>query len=128
VAYLLDTQLVLWAAVEPERLSAKASKLLRDRREHIAFSLASIWEIAIKTSLKRPDFSVDPAALHSGLLAAGFAELALAPKHLFRVATLPWVHRDPFDRLLVAQAIEEGMTLLSVDAAMKGYGKFVKAV
>ena len=128
MAYLLDTHLVLWAAIEPERLPAKARKLLENRQEVITFSLATIWEVAIKTSLKRADFSVDPAALHAGLLDAGFAELALEPTHLFRVATLPWVHRDPFDRLLVAQAVEEGLTLLSVDAALKGYGKFVKVL
>lgn len=128
MAYLLDTHLVLWASFEPQRLSSKARKLLESRKESIAFSLATIWEVAIKTSLKRADFSVDPASLHEGLLGAGFVELALQPRHLFRVAALPWVHRDPFDRLLVAQAIEEGLTLLSVDAALEGYGKAVKVV
>lgn len=125
---LLDTHLVLWAAFEPDRLSAKARKLLRNRAEPLAFSLATIWEIAIKTSLRRPDFEVDVAALHTTLVAEGFAEVPLKPAHLFRVATLPWLHRDPFDRLLVAQAIEEGMTLLSADTALAAYGKFVKTV
>lgn len=128
MAYLLDTHLVLWASFEPDRLTPRARKLLENRNESIAFSLATIWEVAIKTSLKRADFAVDPCALHEGLLGAGFVELAVQLRHFFRVAALPWVHREPFDRLLVAQAIEEGMTLLSVDKALAGYGKFVKVV
>lgn len=126
--YLLDTHIVLWAAFEPQRLSPKARRLLQSRAQPLAFSLASIWEVAIKTSLGRPDFSVDVAALHDALLSEGFVELALKPAHLFRVASLPWVHRDPFDRLLIAQAIEEKLTLLSVDAALKRYGRFVSLV
>ena len=125
---LLDTHLVLWAAFEPERLSAKATKLLRSRELPLAFSLATLWEVAIKTSLGRPDFSVDSRLLHQALLAEGLTELPISAKHIARVATLPWFHRDPFDRLLVAQAIEEGMTLLTADAALKRYGRFVKVV
>lgn len=128
MAFLLDTHLVLWAAFEPDRLSAKARALLQSREQALAFSLATVWEVAIKTSLKRADFSVDPAALHAGLLAAGFAELAIEAHHLSRVAQLPWIHRDPFDRLLIGQALAEGMKLLTVDATLKGYGKFVKVV
>jgi PIN domain nuclease of toxin-antitoxin system len=125
---LLDTHLVLWAAFEPGRLSPKARTLLENRAEPLAFSLATIWELAIKTSLQRPGFAVDVPRLHAGLLDEGFAELALKPPHLFRAAKLPWLHRDPFDRLLVAQAIEEGAQLLTADAALKAYGRFVKLV
>jgi PIN domain nuclease of toxin-antitoxin system len=125
---LLDTHLLLWMAFEPARLSSKAVKLLESRELPLAFSLASLWEVAIKTSLGRPDFSVDPAVLHSGLLSEGFVELPLRPQHLSRVASLPWVHRDPFDRLLVAQAAEEKVTLLTVDATLRRYGRFVKVV
>lgn len=124
--YLLDTHLVLWAAFDPGRLSRRAAALLRDRKSAVVFSLATIWEVAIKTSLGRPGFAVDPSCLHAGLLAEGFAELPIRAQHLFRVATLPWVHRDPFDRLLVAQAVEEKMTLLTADAMLRGYGRFVK--
>ena len=128
MAALLDTHLILWAAFQPERLSAKASKLLRSRESPLAFSLATIWEVAIKTSLGRADFSVDPHQLHQALLAEGFVELPIHPSHIVRVASLPWVHRDPFDRLLVAQALEEQMTLLTADKTLKGYGRFVRVV
>jgi PIN domain nuclease of toxin-antitoxin system len=125
---LLDTHLLLWAAFEPSRLSPKAAKSLQSREVPLAFSLASLWEVAIKTSLGRPDFSVDPALLHAGLLAEGLIELPIRAAHLARVAALPWVHRDPFDRLLVAQAAEEGLTLLTVDATLRRYGRFVRLV
>lgn len=126
--YLLDTHLVLWAAFEPRRLSRRVTQLLRRRDTQVAFSLATIWEVAIKTSLGRPGFEVDPSRLHAGLLAEGFSELPIRPQHLFRVAALPWVHRDPFDRLLVAQAIEEQLVLLTADATLRGYGHFVRPV
>ncbi len=125
---LLDTHLVLWAAFEPERLSTKAAKQLRSRETPLLFSLASLWEVAIKTSLGRADFVVDVKTLHQALLTAGFDELPIQAHHLARVANLPWVHKDPFDRLLVAQAIEERMTLLTADATLKAYGRFVRVV
>lgn len=125
---LLDTHLLLWAAFEPAKLSAKAVKTLRSRDIPLAFSLASLWELAIKTSLGRPDFSVDPGLLHRALLGEGFVEVAITAPHLARVATLPWVHRDPFDRLLVAQAMEGKLTLLTADVRLKRCGRFVKLV
>jgi PIN domain nuclease of toxin-antitoxin system len=126
--WLLDTHLVLWSAFEPHRLSPGAAKLLRSRDKPISFSLATIWEVAIKTSLQRPGFSVDPGHLRLALLAEGFNELPIQPAHVLRVGALPWVHRDPFDRLMVAQAAEEGLTLLTADAALTGYGRVVKLV
>ncbi len=125
---MLDTHLLLWAAFEPARLSNRARKTLQSREVPLAFSLASLWEVAIKTSLGRAGFAVDPALLHQALLTEGFAELPIRASHLARVATLPWVHRDPFDRLLVAQAADEKLTLLTVDATLKRYGRFVKLV
>jgi PIN domain nuclease of toxin-antitoxin system len=94
----------------------------------IAFSLSTIWEVAIKTSLQRPGFAVDSGRLRLALLAEGFNELPVQPADVVRVAALPWIHRDPFDRLMVAQAAEEGLTLLTADAVLKGYGRFVKLV
>lgn len=126
--FLLDTHLLLWAAFDPSRLSAKATKVLQSRTVPLAFSLASLWEVAIKTSLGRPDFVVEPDLLHRALLAEGLVELPIRAAHLARVAVLPWVHRDPFDRLLVAQAAEEQLTLLTVDATLRRYGRFVKLV
>ena len=125
---LLDTHLILWAAFEPGRLSSKAQRQLQSREPTLAFSHASLWEVAIKTSLGRPGFSVDSRLLHQALVAEGFIELPVAPFHIARVAGLPWVHRDPFDRMLVAQAMEEGLTLLTADPTLKGYGRFVKVV
>lgn len=124
--FLIDTHLLLWSAFEPAKLSLKATKMLQSRAEPLAFSLASLWEVAIKSSLGRADFSVDTALLHQSLLSEGFVELPIKAAHLARVATLPWVHRDPFDRLLVAQAAEEKITLLTVEATLRRYGRFVK--
>lgn len=125
---LVDTHLLLWAAFEPDRLSAEAAKTLQSREMPLLFSLATVWEVAIKTSLGRPDFAVDPGLLHRALVAEGFVELPISAAHLIRVATLPWVHRDPFDRLLVAQAMEDKLTLLTADATLKRYGRFVRLV
>jgi PIN domain nuclease of toxin-antitoxin system len=125
---LLDTHLVLWAAYEPNRLSAAAKKLMQNREQPLLFSLATLWEVAIKSSLGRPDFSVDVGDLREGLLNSGFLELPIQAAHLCRVATLPWVHRDPFDRLLVAQAITENAQLLTADRTLKGYGRFVRVI
>ena len=125
---LLDTHLLLWAAFSPERLSAEATEILQSRDSPLAFSLVTLWEVAIKTSLARADFSVDPKLLHRALLAEGFLEVAITAPQIVRVATLPWVHRDPFDRLLVAQAIEDRLTLLTCDATLKRYGSFVTLV
>ena len=125
---LLDTHLLLWAAFEPDRLSPTACLMLQSRAAPLHFSLATIWEVAIKTSLGRADFSVDPGPFHRALLGEGFVELPIKAQHLVHVGTLPWIHRDPFDRLLVAQALVEGMTLLTADATLKRYGSFVTVV
>lgn len=125
---LLDTHLVLWAAFDPGRLSNKAARRLRSRRQPLAFSLASLWEVAIKTSLGRPDFSVDAKLLHRALLEEGFVELPLQAAHIARVARLPWVHRDPFDRMLVAQSLTEPLLLLTADSALARYGAAVRVV
>ena len=125
---LLDTHLTLGAAFEPDRPSAKASRQVKSREVPLAFSLASIWEVSIKTSLARPGFSVDARMLHGALLSEGFVKLPILATHIARVAGLPWVHRDPFDRMLVAQAMEERLTLLTSDATLKVYGRFVKVV
>ena len=96
---LLDTQLLLWAAGQPERLSAAARKLLNDPRNELLFSAASIWEIAIKTTLGREDFRVEPRVLRRGLLDNGYAELPITGQHAVSIDGLPPLHRDPFDRL-----------------------------
>ena len=124
--HLIDTRLVLGAAFNPGRLPPKAAKILQSRAVPLAFSLVTIWEVAITTSLGRADFSVDPGRLHHALHVQSFLELPKSAVYVDRVAVLPRIHRDRFDRLLVAQAMEEKLTLLTADAVLKGYGRFVK--
>lgn len=124
---LLDTQLLLWSALAPERLTPRTAKLLGNRDNPLGFSVASLWEVAIKTSLGRDDFRLDARVLRNALLAEGFTEIGIAPEHVIHVATLPWLHRDPFDRLLVAQAQVEKLTLLTADRSLVRYGKAVRA-
>ena len=118
---LLDTQLLLWASGLPERLSDKARALLEDPATKLFFSAASLWEVAIKNGLGRPDFRVDPRVLRRGLLENGYTELAVTGAHAVAVDLLPPIHRDPFDRVLVAQAQTEGITLLSADKVLGRY-------
>ena len=124
-APLLDTQLLLWWSVMPERLPAETRARLADCRQAPCFSVASLWEVAIKTSLGRADFQVDAAALRLGLLQEGFIELPVRAPHALAVLHLPWVHRDPFDRLLVAQAAQEGLQLITADRTLLAYGDHV---
>lgn len=124
---LLDTQILLWAALAPERLRPATRRVLAARERPVAFSHASLWEVAAKASLGRPDFTVDARALRDGLLAAGFDEWPIRAEHLFELARLPWHHRDPFDRLLLAQAAVEKATLLTADASLRAYGRHVRA-
>lgn len=119
---LLDTHLVLWAAYEPGRLSAPARSALEDPVNDLVFSAASIWEVSIKAGLGRADFSADPAVLRRGLVETGYAELPVTAAHAAAVADLPPLHRDPFDRMLVAQARAEGFTLLTSDPLVAAYG------
>src|SRR5882672_10522845 len=118
---LLDTHLLLWAAGMPDRLSAAARRLLRDPENDLMFSAASLWEVAIKRGLGRRDFAVDARELRQGLLENGYGELAVAGPHAVAIDSLPSLHRDPFDRLLVAQAIIEGITLLTADEQVAQY-------
>ena len=125
---LLDTQVLLRAAGQPERLSAAARKLLSNRRNELLFSAASLWEIAIKKSLGREDFRVEPRLLRRGLLDNGYAELPVTSQHAVSIDGLPPLHKDPFDRLLLAQATCEGITLLTADAQLARYPGPVRKV
>lgn len=125
---LLDTQILLWAAGQPERLSARARKLLDDPRNELLFSAASLWEVAIKSTLGREDFQVEPRLLRRGLLDNGYVELPVTSEHAVGIDTLPPHHKDPFDRLLVAQALVEGVVLLTADAQLARYRGPVRKV
>ena len=125
---LLDTQLLLWAAGQPERLSGAARKELSDPANELVFSAASIWEITIKSSLGRDDFQVEARVLRRGLIENGYVELPISSEHAVNVDNLPPVHRDPFDRMLLAQALTEGITLLTTDAQLARYRGPVRKV
>ena len=118
---LLDTHLLLWSVGMPDRLSAEARSLLQDTDNQLSFSVASLWEIAIKRGLGRPDFQVDPRLLRRGLTDNGYRELVITGEHTLQVDSLPPIHKDPFDRILVAQAISEGITLLTSDDIVARY-------
>lgn len=118
---LLDTHLLLWAAGQPDQLSATARLLLDDPQNELLFSAASLWEVAIKSSLGRDDFLVDPRLLRRGLLDNGYIELSITSEHAVAVDGLPPIHKDPFDRILVAQSIVEGIALLTTDPLVAQY-------
>jgi PIN domain nuclease of toxin-antitoxin system len=122
VRILLDTHLLLWAAAAPQRLPASVRSLLRDQDTAPLFSAASIWEVVIKASLGRTDFQVDPQRLRHGLLLHGYEELPITGEHALMVRTLPPRHKDPFDRILLAQAQGEGLTLWTSDRDLAAYG------
>lgn len=125
---LLDTHLLLWAAGQPKKLSTAARKLIANPRNSLCFSAASLWEIAIKRALGRDDFHADPGVLRRGLLESGYEELPITGDHAVAVGVLPALHKDPFDRMLVAQAAVEGMTLVTADAQMAKYPGSIRRV
>lgn len=121
MTFLLDTHLLLYAAGMPERLPSVARTLLEDPESDLAFSAASLWEVAIKNGLGRQDFRVDPRLLRRGLLENGYTELPVSGSHAVMADLLPPVNGDPFDRMLVAQAQIEGLTLLTLDPVIGRY-------
>jgi len=128
VKLLLDTHLLLWAAGQPDRLSPAARELIEAPDNELMFSTASLWEVVIKRGLGRDDFKADPRLLRRGLLDNGYGELPISSEHVVAIDTLPPIHKDPFDRVLVAQALVEGITLLTTDAVVAGYPAPVRLV
>jgi PIN domain nuclease of toxin-antitoxin system len=118
---LLDTQVLLWAAGDPARLSVGARRLLNEASNDLFFSVASLWEVAIKSGLGRKNFRVDARLFRRGLLDNGYNELPILSEHVVAIDSLPLIHKDPFDRLLVAQATVEGITLLTLDPLVAQY-------
>jgi PIN domain nuclease of toxin-antitoxin system len=125
---LLDTHLLLWAAGPCERLSEVARAMIESPDNELFFSAASLWEIAIKRGLGRDDFQVDTRLLRRALLDNGYHELPITSAHAVAIDVLPSLHKDPFDRLLLAQAMVEGITLLSADAVVAQYPGPVRKV
>ena len=125
---LLDTHLLLWAAGFPERLPPEVREFLNDPATEPAYSAASLWEVAIKSGLERTDFSADPRLLRRGLLENGYSELPITGAHAVAVDLLPEIHRDPFDRILVAQAQVEGIALWTMDEVVGRYPGPIRVV
>jgi PIN domain nuclease of toxin-antitoxin system len=128
VKFLLDTHLLLWTVSQSRRLSPEARELIGDPDNELLFSIASLWEAAIKRGLGRKDFQVDLRLLRRGLLDHGFEQLSITAEHTLAVADLPPLHRDPFDRMLVAQSIVEGIILLTADPVVARYPAPVRKV
>jgi PIN domain nuclease of toxin-antitoxin system len=120
---LLDTQVFLWFLADSRRLSVRARKLIGSA-DKVFVSSASIWECCMKVALGK--LEVDPAALVAGIDASGLASLSITPRHALAVAGLPSLHKDPFDRMLIAQAISDGLLLLTSDRALDGYTALVR--
>ena len=125
---LLDTHILLWAAGDPERLPDRAAQLIVDPGNMLWFSSVSLWEISIKNALGRADFKVDGRRLLRLLLANGYRELPVSSEHAVAVESLPQLHKDPFDRMLIAQAGVEGLLLLTADSQLIRYGDGIVAV
>lgn len=128
MTFLLDTHLLLWAASDPGRLTPQSRKLLGSPATKLMFSTASIWEVVIKNTLGRGDFSVEPRQLREGLIQNGYGELAIQSEHALAVGLLPPIHHDPFDRILIAQAQVENITLLTTDNKVTRYPGPIQAI
>ena len=125
---LLDTHILLWAAGQTEKLTTAARARLTAPENSLFLSAASTWEIVIKLGLGRGDFKVDPYRLRKMLVVHGYSELPVTSEHALRANTLPLLHKDPFDCILLAQARAEGMLLITADASIVQYGESVLAV
>jgi PIN domain nuclease of toxin-antitoxin system len=125
---LLDTQVVLWAAGDPAKLSGDARQLLEDPGNQLIFSPVSLWEIALKQTLGRHDLRVDLRVLRRAMLDNGYLELPMTGAHAIAMESLPTLHADPFDRMLVAQATAEGAALLTADPLVAQYHGPVRMV
>jgi len=128
VKLLLDTHLLLWAAAAPDRLSQVALALIEDPGNEPMFSAASVWEVAIKYSLGRDDFTANPRLLRRALRDNGYEEIAVTSLHALAVLDLLHLHKDPFDRILAAQSLVEGITVLTADPVMARYGGLMRQV
>lgn len=118
---LLDTHILLWLAARDDMMSARADALVKDLGNTLWFSVASLWEVTIKSALNRPDFRVEAGVLRAGLLANDYREMAIEGRHCLALGNLPPLHGDPFDRMLLAQAMAEGMQLVTADEKLARY-------
>lgn len=117
---LLDTHLLLWSAQRAKKVPPVAATLIEDQGNVLFFSAASIWEIAVKKATRK-DFETDAGELRRNLIDNGYIELPIWSVHTLAVEDLPMIHKDPFDRILIAQAMTEGLTLMTSDALVARY-------
>lgn len=125
---LLDTHVLIWALIDPARLPSEADRIIGDGQNEILFSAVSIWEVAIKVRLGRRGFNFEPDVVLSAAKATGLVELPIDARTGLVLRRLPAVHDDPFDRLLVSQAIDAGVVFLTSDAALPPYSPLVRLV
>lgn len=125
---LLDTHVLLWAVAASRRLPKAARALIQDHENEVFYSAASVWEISIKAGLRRSDFRIDVEQFHAALPQVGFSELAVRAAHAVAVSRLPALHRDPFDRMLVAQALLEPLVLVTNDELLVKYPAPVRMI
>jgi len=125
---LLDTHVLLWTLGAPERLGNALSAAIKSPNNDVMFSAVSIWEIAIKSALRRDDFQVAPDEILAAAIESGFTELPVRSAAAIQVAKLPAHHRDPFDRLLIAQAITEPATFYTADTQLEIYSELVHCI
>jgi PIN domain nuclease of toxin-antitoxin system len=128
VKYLLDTHLLIWAVVKSRRVPPAARGLIENPQSELYFSVVNLWEISVKKGLGRKDFTLEPGVLRRELLDAGYIELSITGFHVLALDGLPPIHKDLFDRMLVAQAISEGLMLLTSDATVAKYPGPVRLV
>ena len=122
---LIDTQIFIWAVIDSKKLSSPARQILLGAAE-VFVSAASIWEIAIKIRLGK--LEGDPHIFAAAISQSGFHELPISARHAARVSELPLYHRDPFDRLLIAQALSESLRMLTADRVLCKYSELVTMV
>jgi len=128
VRLLIDTDLLLWAVAEPQRLPGSTRERLESADNDVLFSAVSIWELAIKIQIGRLNLPVSPEEIARAAASMGFEELPVTSSHAAAVMRLPLHHRDPFDRLLVAQAIQEPARFLTVDRLLGRYSEVVEVL
>lgn len=124
--YLLDTMAILWTAFEPEKVSRRAAAALLDESAELHYSISSLWEIGIKMGGRGYRGFVLPddweVVIPDGLVRQRILPLDITPRHCRRIQDLPFLHRDPFDRMLIVQALEEGLGVISSDRQFDDYG------
>lgn len=125
---LADSHILAWFAEDDRKLTGEMRSILEDEDNTPFFSSASIWELTIKRALNRDGFNIEPRVLHRALLDNGFHELAVNSRHAFALEALPPIHKDPFDRILIAQATSEGMLLLTSDETIARYNGPIRLV